>query len=202
MKNTNKHSDENIGKSFSLWVMFDLITRMKNFDDLLGNRLVDGREKERVFKILKIFSLAVVIETGLVELMDHQYMNFSDENKQEIRDIILKKIKSSRKVTLEKAEELISEQLGNSKKIIISPILQYLAGYSMGGLISFAENNFDFEKKLLDDLYLFKDSRNLIIHNSTSTRHDIDNTLEEALRLGNELQKVMVEMMQINLSDK
>lgn len=202
MKNINKHSDENIGKSFGLWTTFDLLTRMKGFDDLLNSKSVDGQGKERVFKILKIFSLAVVIEAGLVELMDHQYMNFSDEKKQKIRDIILKKIKSSRKVTLEKAEELVGEQLSNSKKIIISPILQYLAGYSMGELISFAENNFNFEKKLLDDLYLFKDSRNLIIHNSTSTRHDVDSTLEEALCLGDELQKVIAEMMQINLSNK
>jgi hypothetical protein len=191
MKKQNKHSDENFIKGFGAWMLFEFITRTKMLDDFLTSKSLDAEGREDAYKILKVFSFSVIVEGLLIEQMYNQYENFEEEKRAKIKKDILEQIKRNHylkgSAADEEAEVLLQNQLSESQKIIIPPVLQYTAGYTMGGLINLAIQYFDIDITVISKLKEFKEDRNYIFHNPTSSRDNLDEIVERIIKTGEEL---------------
>lgn len=195
MKLINKHSDSNFVKGFGLFLLFGQVADAHSLEELLNDQYLPTYGKDRFFKISKVFALAVLNEHYLIEKMYFEYNKFAEAQKNTIQNLILKQIARYHsfkgKTRIAEAQKVLRNQVSDSKNLVTPPILQYAAGYTMGSLISFAKESFSIDQKIIDKFEEFKDKRNLIIHNSTSSREDIDQNLDAAISLGLELKKLL-----------
>lgn len=191
MKKINSDSEDFFIKGFALYSVFNRATECDNIDDFLANQYTESEDKNRLWKVIQLFSLSVIIEHCLIQNINEQFEKFDVKKQDEIRIKIIKKITKTHKVSETDAEQMLNEQVtlftGNiSRNIINAPVIQYLAGYTMGSLMHFAENNFDISS-ISKKLGEFIDKRNYVMHNSTSSREDIDAHLKNGIEIGKEV---------------
>ena len=199
MKTLGKHSDSNFIKGFSLFILFDQIIKAKNLETFLGNKHVSIIGKERFFKISKVLALSATNEHLLVEKMYYQFDDFDIIKKELIEKRLLKQIIKNQRLKgnnyLLEAKEILREATSGSKNLMTPPILQYIAGYTMGELLSFVQDNFSIDKLILEKFKDFKEKRNFIIHNSTSSREDVDENLNIAIDIGLEIERLLKDQL-------
>jgi hypothetical protein len=194
MKDVGLHNDELVGIGFGMWVTFSQLTaeEINSWDELFSK--IGSEEKGLLFEILKLISFSVFIASNLVWEMNKQFKLMSEEKKERIKRDIFKKIKRFRRLNERDwqtvAEKMVREQVLDPEEIISTPVLEYLAGYTLGDLRRFAEN-FSFENPFLEKLEQFVDARNFVLHNPTSTRGDLRQHLKTGLDCGIELKKLL-----------
>lgn len=196
MKEPGKHTDQNWSKGFNLWFLLDKVSSLSTFEELLNNDQFTTSEREVLLKLIRIQSYATILEQTLIAVMDGEWDDFSEAKKEVVRQEVKRRTIKYRNLTKKKdpdeeAERLIKEQISSSSKIIIPPILQYVAGYTMGNLLKLAQDHFTIDKQILTKMEEFKEARNYVMHNSTSSREDIDSHFETGLTVAKELEEML-----------
>lgn len=189
MKKIKEHSLENFCKGSTLYSLYCKLIKSDNPDDFKNMNLA---ERDRIWKILKLISLTTILEQILIDKMREEFKTFDSKKQDNVQNEIIEKIKINHyDLSCVKAEKILNEELGNSsvENIVTAPILQYIAGYALGDLIYFLEKNFSINKKVISKLREFKNHRNYVMHNSISSRDDIDKHLQDSLKKGYELKK-------------
>lgn len=204
MREPGKHNDQNWWKGFNLWFLLNKINGLQKFEELLDNQRFSDNERNNILRLLKIQGYATILEHTLIAVMDGEWDDFSDNKKAIIRQEVKNRTVKFRSLKRElspdtEAERLINEQTSSSGKIIITPVLQYVAGYTMGNLIKLAEDHFSVDQQILSKMEEFKDARNYVMHNSTSSREDIDVHFETGLSVAKEIEELLGDALHIVL---
>lgn len=182
-----EHDDSNWITGFILWSFMDNFKDVNSFDEYLVN--FDKKDdwskyKEIIFKITKIIMITHVIEHRLISKIEMIYNSSPNDQQEKIQKDIIDKTKRTNKIKREDAIDLIKKQQDSRSDVwIVPPILQYVAGYTLGDLVYLYGLQVKNDNKLLVLLKEFKEKRNTIIHNTTSSRINIKNEINDALKL-------------------
>lgn len=191
----NKHSDENFIKGFQLYLLFKRIAESNA--NTLGAERFDLNDETFAWKVLQLFSLTVTIEQALLCVLDQEYMKTTEEQRSSIKRLVLGRVRNKHKLkTEEEAQDLIEEQTSTKEHVIIPPVIQYLAGYTLGDIIALASGSFPtIPKELIESLVSFKEERNYIIHNSISSRDSFEHRITNGINLGKTILSRLEEML-------
>ncbi|MBP6945174.1 hypothetical protein KBD61_04460 [Patescibacteria group bacterium] len=179
-----KHSDENFIKGFQLYLLFKRIAESNaNTLDIEG---FDLNDEIFAWKILQLFSLTVAIEQALLCVLDQEYMKLNEEQRSSIKKHVLGKIRNKHKLKTEgESQALLEKQTSTEGHIIIPPVIQYLAGYTLGDIVALTDRSFPtVPKELIESLGRFKEERNYIMHNSISSRDSFEKRITNGINSG------------------
>lgn len=189
-KVVQNHSDKNIGKSMATYTLFERVSgkNFSSFDQFLSSKYTDSDDKKRLWKINQIIALVIVIENSLICSKNKEFKLLTSSSKSRIKNRIIKKIMFVYKVQKSEAVKILYKQTkGNDDRIFTPRILQAVAGFNLGELVDIVEAHFSNKVSLIKSLKKFKDDRNFVFHNSTSSTSDIDRRLDNAITSGQKI---------------
>jgi len=185
-KRSNSHNNQNFIIGLTL---FECISELrgaksfKNYIELLDSysHIMPNLHKI-IFNLMRVSAITHIIEHNLILKMELLYKKAIKDIQEEIKKDIIKKTTKMNSLNKEEALKLIKKQQEGENVWMIPPILQYVAGYSLGELIHLygmlVDKNDDLLLPLLDK---FKNARNNIVHNMTSSRIDISQNIDDAI---------------------
>ena len=195
MKIPQKHSDALFVNGMRFWTNLESIADANNMNEFLNSRFTNESDKSDIFSILRVFATTVVIEHLLILNMSKRYQSLGAAAKENVKKDVLDKIK--RTMGLKngnadaEAERLLSEQVSSSENLFTPPVLQYLAGYTLGGLINLYKKHLQINPDLEESLRKFADARNFVVHNTLSSREDIYEHIRTAIAIAAELKPAL-----------
>lgn len=192
------HNDKNFSLGFTLYCAADIICKSNSWESMsekISRFPQSDNVKSLLFKRFQAVNITILIEHQLCCLLGYLYRNNLFKSKNNARQQVIEQIKRFRKTDNKVAEQLLNEDIGNEEERIWTPHkLLFVAGYSIGNFISLLDSQtkvFIDKKELLDNLRELNLKRNLIIHNSTSSRIDIESENNLFLILSDKCLKIL-----------
>jgi len=173
---------------FQRYIAADIFRECKTWEDLFTK--VDEFDNSKnmahlLFMEFKLINLMICIESGLCALSSYCFNNGLFKKPEAAKAMVIDRIKYSRNITDDEAEGLLKQEINDEDSRIWSPhALLFIADYSLGrfiDLLSGQTKEFPEKKNLLERLINLNQNRNLIIHNSTTSRVNINLKLNESL---------------------
>jgi len=181
LRNKN-HSDELFITGFGIYLSIERLRTSNSFEEYI-NTFNNEREKQLMFQIIKVVLVTHNLEHKLISKMESLYNSSVETIKKKAQKDIVEHTMRINQIDKNSAQNLIKKQQGEFKDVwMVTPILQYVAGYTLGGLISLYKL-LNGNKKLVELLKEFKEKRNNILHNTTSSRIKIKEKTIKALVL-------------------
>lgn len=178
----------------SMFLLFGRVIECGSFEEFLTCEQNDTRDKERLWRVIKLFSLMPLLEHLLIDTMRTRFKNSDLEEQEHKRFEIVCAIARKTRKTCSSVNKKLKKELSGfgQENILTTPVLtQCIAKLTFGDLIEFFQSHFSVEgeEEFIRKLRKINKCRNYIVHKVTSSRNNIDKELDDGLKVGVELLK-------------